>query len=131
MTGKKIRDLRLEAEMTQGELAARLGVSPSAVGMYEQGRRVPDRETLLKLCALFRTTADFLLFDEDQRREGAPVRWEDFLRGLRGEFDAMRGRLLYGDSQNARVLTDAEMTRLWEAVRVAGEVTLRGGERRP
>ena len=35
--------------MTQAALAKRLGLSPSAVGMYEQGRREPSAQTLVDL----------------------------------------------------------------------------------
>ena len=44
MLGEQIRRLRTGARMTQGDLAARLGISKSAVGMYEQGRREPPYE---------------------------------------------------------------------------------------
>ena len=49
MLGARIALLRRQRGMSQKELAARLGVSPSAVGMYEQGRREPDCAGLLKL----------------------------------------------------------------------------------
>lgn len=58
---EKIRELRKKSGMTQSELAKKLGISPSAVGMYEQGRREPDNKVLLKLCGIFNTTTDYLL----------------------------------------------------------------------
>ena len=39
MLGARIAALRRQAGMNQGELAKKLGISPSTVGMYEQGRR--------------------------------------------------------------------------------------------
>lgn len=63
---EKIRELRKKAGMTQSQLASRLGISASAVGMYEQGRREPDNETMLKLCSIFDTTSDFLLGKSDK-----------------------------------------------------------------
>lgn len=59
--GNKIRELRNGSGMTQAELAAKLGISASSVGMYEQGRREPDSETILKLCSIFGTSTDYLL----------------------------------------------------------------------
>lgn len=53
--------LRLRRGMTQKELARRLGVSPSTVGMYEQGRRRPGPEMLLKLAAVLGTDVNGLL----------------------------------------------------------------------
>ena len=59
--GEKIKQLRKRAGMTQSELASKLGVSSSAVGMYEQDRREPDNKVLSKLCDIFGCTADYLL----------------------------------------------------------------------
>ena len=44
MLGARIAALRRGANLSQGELAQRLQVSPSAIGMYEQGRREPSGE---------------------------------------------------------------------------------------
>lgn len=47
--------------MTQAELSKALEISPSAIGMYEQGRRVPDVSTLKKISAYFNVSIDYLL----------------------------------------------------------------------
>ena len=65
MTGERIRGLRKQAGLKQSELAAQLGVSTSAVGMYENNRRVPPRPVLLRLCSIFHVTADYLLAEEE------------------------------------------------------------------
>ena len=49
MLGTRIAALRREAGLSQAELAQRLQVSPSALGMYEQERREPSMQTLVKL----------------------------------------------------------------------------------
>ncbi|MBQ8134688.1 MAG: helix-turn-helix transcriptional regulator [Clostridia bacterium] len=59
--GSKIKELRKRSGMTQAELAGKLGISSSAVGMYEQGRREPDNDTMLRLCNVFDISADDLL----------------------------------------------------------------------
>ena len=59
--GKRIKALRKKERLTQADLAKELGVSPSAVGMYEQDRRVPDNKTLLTICNVFGVTSDYLL----------------------------------------------------------------------
>ena len=61
MLGENLAALRLRRGMTQKELARRLGVSPSAVGMYEQGRRQPGPEMLLRLAAVLGTDVNGLL----------------------------------------------------------------------
>ena len=40
------KQLRLENHYTQGGLADALGISRSAISMYENGNREPDFETL-------------------------------------------------------------------------------------
>ena len=54
--------------MSQAELAKRLQVSPSAVGMYEQGRREPSAETLVELSRIFGVTTDYLLTGKPRTR---------------------------------------------------------------
>ena len=61
MLGMRIAALRRAAGWSQGELAQQLGVSPSAVGMYEQGRREPSADTLVALARLFGVSLDYLL----------------------------------------------------------------------
>ena len=64
MLGPRIAALRREAGLSQAELAARLGVSPSAMGMYEQGRREPSAQLLVALARELGVTTDFLLTGE-------------------------------------------------------------------
>ena len=61
MLGTRIAALRRQANMSQSELAQRLQVSPSAIGMYEQGRREPSVSTLIALAQCFRVSLDYLL----------------------------------------------------------------------
>lgn len=58
MTLKKLRE---EKGMTQAELGRQLKISPSAIGMYEQGRRTPDIPILKKMSAFFGVSIDYLL----------------------------------------------------------------------
>ena len=61
MIGQRIAALRKNAGMSQAALARTLRVSPSAVGMYEQGRREPPAATLVELARVFGVTTDYLL----------------------------------------------------------------------
>lgn len=61
MLGQRIALLRRSAGMSQAELASRLGISPSAVGMYEQGRREPSVGALVTLAEIFQVSTDYLL----------------------------------------------------------------------
>ncbi len=59
--GQRLKKMRVDKEMTQAGLAARAGISASAVGMYEQGRREPSLEMIFKFCDIFGTEPGYLL----------------------------------------------------------------------
>lgn len=61
MFGKKLKILRKKLGITQARLAKKLGISPSTVGMYEQGRREPDSTMLIKIADLFDVSVDYLI----------------------------------------------------------------------
>jgi len=74
MTGQQIKhyfvrhliELRQERGMSQADLAKALGISRSAVGMYEQGRREPDFETIGSISDYFGVSFDWLLGYEEE-----------------------------------------------------------------
>lgn len=53
--------LRKRAGMSQKELADKIGISRSTIGMYEAGEREPDFETLEALADTFNVNMDTLL----------------------------------------------------------------------
>lgn len=59
--GIRLSCLRQEHHMSQQELANELGISRSAVGMYEQGKREPDFEVLDQIADLFDVDLSYLL----------------------------------------------------------------------
>lgn len=61
MIGNNIKKLRQKYELTQEELAAKLGVSRSAMGNYERETRQPDIDMLIKMADTFNITIDELV----------------------------------------------------------------------
>ena len=61
MLGARIAGLRREAGFSQAELADRLGISASAVGMYEQDRREPSLSAAVTLSKALGVSVDYLL----------------------------------------------------------------------
>lgn len=57
----QIESLRRKMGWSQAELAKRLHISPSSVGMYEQGRREPSIDILAALAKEFGVTIDYLV----------------------------------------------------------------------
>lgn len=58
--GKKIRELRLAAGLSQEKLADQLGIAGKTLQRYEKGLR-PDTYGLAKLASFFNVSADYLL----------------------------------------------------------------------
>lgn len=55
------KELRLEKKITQQELSYSLGLSRSAISMYETGEREPDFKTLKLIADFFNVDTDYLL----------------------------------------------------------------------
>lgn len=58
--GTTLKKLRMEREVSQADMAKILGLSRSTVGMYEQGKREPDFETLERIADYFNINLDDL-----------------------------------------------------------------------
>ena len=61
MLGERIGVLRRAQGLSQAELAGLLKISPSTMGMYEQGRREPSLQTVVELARYLSVSTDFLL----------------------------------------------------------------------
>ena len=61
LINKQIESLRRKKGWSQAALAQRLHISPSTVGMYEQGRREPSIDILVALSQEFGVTIDYLI----------------------------------------------------------------------
>ena len=61
MLGARIAALRKESGLSQAELAEKLQISASSMGMYEQGRREPSGQMLVSLAQTLGVTTDYLL----------------------------------------------------------------------
>lgn len=63
----KLKMLRLEKGMTQGEIADELGISRGCLANYETGKRSPDGDMLKKLAQVLNVSIDFLMTGSDVR----------------------------------------------------------------
>jgi len=80
MFGTNLKKLRESAGLSQEQLGDLIGVSKSTIGMYEQGKRMPNTNTILKdIASYFGVTIDYLVgfdkteasIDDDLSRFGA------------------------------------------------------------
>ena len=135
--GKKIRQLRFKAGLTQENLAERLGLGPQAVSKWETGAAMPDITLLPRLAEIFGVSIDEL-FDltAEQRlnciensldiEKTLPQElfreYEDFLKEqLKDEAHRKRATELLAYLYWHRMYSDAGKVRRWakEAIRRA------------
>ena len=71
----RIRKLRIDRGMSQREVALQLNMSVSAIGMYEQGRRLPSLDLVVAYADLFSVTTDYLLRGEETTVRVGPSKY--------------------------------------------------------
>ena len=57
----RLRELRKQNNLSQSEIAEKLGITASAYGFYEQGKTIPNAEVLNILADLYDVSTDYLL----------------------------------------------------------------------
>ena len=63
--GERLKDLRIQKDMTQEDVASKLFVTKQAVSRWENGNCLPDVATLGKLAEIFDVNIDYLLTGND------------------------------------------------------------------
>lgn len=78
----RLKELREQKNITQADFAKHFSISPSAIGMYEQGRRTPDIATITKFADYYCVTVDYLIGRTDENKlpsAAAPAPAQDAL----------------------------------------------------
>lgn len=76
---ERLRELRVENDLTQDELARATSLSHGCIAMLETNKRAPSGSTIIALAEFFEVTTDYLLGLEDEigvKKFSAPVRNE-------------------------------------------------------
>lgn len=63
----RIKELRLEHNLTQSVLGERLGTNQTTLSKIENGASIPDAMLLVDLSKFFRTSTDYILCLSDER----------------------------------------------------------------
>mgnify|MGYP004603677485 FL=1 len=59
--GRKLKELRIQAGLSQKQLTEQVKVTKSVISYYELQERYPSPEILIKLANIFHVSTDFLL----------------------------------------------------------------------
>ncbi len=66
--GDKLKHLRIEKNLTQKQLAERIGLATSAISSYESGNRYPTYDVMAKFARIFHVSTDYLIGIEESRK---------------------------------------------------------------
>lgn len=88
--GTRLKQLRMNAGLTQTQLGAQLGVTKSVVSYYELQERMPSPDVLIKLASVFHVSTDYLLgIEKCQSIDVTGLKESDILH-LRAIIDSLR-----------------------------------------
>lgn len=66
--GNRLKSLRIQHNMTQAQLAQKIGLTKSVISAYETGLRLPSYDVLIHISKIFKVSTDYLL-GIDHRQE--------------------------------------------------------------
>ena len=59
--GNKLKNARLNRKLSRKQIAERIGVTASMIGLYETSERLPSIPVLIKLATQYKVSIDYLL----------------------------------------------------------------------
>ena len=59
--GNTLKTLRLRKDITQAQLANKLGLTKSVISAYETGLRLPSYDILIHIARIYNVSTDYLL----------------------------------------------------------------------
>ena len=65
----RIKQLRIENNLTQTDLAEKVGLTYVQIGRYEKGKSTPSAEVLQKLANVLNTSTDYLMNGKTEQVE--------------------------------------------------------------
>lgn len=97
--GQRLKELRVQAGMTQLQLAQRMGVTKSVVSFYELQERTPSPDILVKLSGIFKVSTDYLLgIDPRETIDISGLSRED-IAIMRALAESLRRKSLYNHGE--------------------------------
>ena len=85
----RLKEIRNEYQYSQLKLSEQLGVSRSAVAMWESGSSQPDNDMLLRIADIFGVSTDYLLGKTDIKKAPTQsvdaITFDDFTYAMHNE----------------------------------------------
>ena len=66
---ERLKDLRKQAELTQVDVAEKLGISQPAYASWERGVKKPTQENLVKIAQILNVSVDYLVGNSEEKND--------------------------------------------------------------
>lgn len=126
--GKRIAELRKERGMEQAQLAKKLNIATSTLGMWETDKRKPNTEAIVSIAQFFQVSTDYLLGNSEKKhyydltekdKKDVGLEVEEVLNGMTG------GINFYGEP-----MTDEGREKLKASLEMALELSKREAKKK-
>lgn len=117
--GNRLRLLRIQSGLTQAQLAEKLNIASSTIGMYEQGRREPDNNTLIQISHEFKVSIDYLLGTGHDFNKTSYLEIDDIITDFIDFLDSKDGLTFEGEP-----ITKEEKSKIVSALRIAIAISI-------
>lgn len=87
-----LKTLRVKKNMTQAQLAQKLGLTKSVISAYETGLRLPSYDVLIHISKIFNVSTDYLLGLERKQEIDLSGLSDDEITALMNLIKAMKRR---------------------------------------
>ena len=110
----RIRELRLQNNLSQEQIARELDIATRTYIRYEKGKNYPSEELLAQMATLFKVDKPFLMDEQNESIHTAPMQ-----RGKRGKLSAKQFIEEISVFFESGELSETEKDELMEAVQSA------------
>lgn len=107
-TGEALKKARIDAAITQAELAKRLGVTPQTVSQYERGIKNPKIETLRKFADALGVSTSWLIYGEGDPDQISLLDLDAFEGELKKAVRKGNGAVELSESSAKKILDDLQ-----------------------
>jgi HTH-type transcriptional regulator/antitoxin HipB len=98
-------ELRKKHNLSQEELAEKLGVSRQAVSKWERSEASPDTDNLIALAKIYELSLDELIYGEKEEKDSLFCKCYDRLKsGIQRNPDVKKATSLFFDHRKEKVL---------------------------
>lgn len=88
--GNVLKTVRLKENMTQAQLAQKLGLTRSVISAYETGLRLPSYDILIHIAKIYNVSTDYLLGLEHKQEIDLSGLSQDEVNALLNLINAMK-----------------------------------------